>query len=425
MWQKNGSGWACPAARRSPSPKSNMTVVVNRGSIRRRSAVSLGLGLLVAVCGLAGCGSGDRGNAAGVVPPPKTSPQAETDTADDGGAAGDAQPTAPTSSHPIDQTEEGALYRQAVAALDAGDVAGAMAARLRLEGHPQYGVLAEAVDAIALVKKGEYEEAMRAAERLSRIPALQSESYMIAGEVFHGQGNWKQAIGAFHGALKLHPELTRAHRWLGAIYHDTGAMQLATDHLRKAAELDPSDYRSRRLCGLIQYEYQKYDEAVDDYQQALKRSPPQRVATEIRLELADSLRELRRVDEALATLAECKDSAEVAVMRATCYETGGKLDEALREARRAVELAPQNAKGNYVLGKVYLSLRRAEDAIAPLRFAVDADPTNHEPRFLLGRALLQTGHTAEGKARTGAVDGVERDLPAASRLAHPSHRETP
>ncbi len=274
-----------------------------------------------------------------------------------------------------------------------------MAFRHRLEGHPQFGVLAEAVDALALVKQGKYDEAMRAAEQLSKIPALRAESLMIAGEAFHGQGKWREAIGAFQRAAALQPDLVRAHRWLGAIYYDTGAMQLATDELRRVADLDPSDCHSLRLCGLIQYEYQKYDQAVKDYERALKRSPPTEMEIEIRIELADSLQELRKVDEALATLAECVDTVDVLTQRATCYETGGKIDTALEQAQRAVKLAPRHPKANLVLGRLYLAERRPKDAIAPLQIAVDVDPTNHEPRFLLGRAMIQTGRVDEGKAQ--------------------------
>ena len=305
MWQRNGRRRKFPVAHsgakpgsivrmtnsRRSGPRRGPSMSWRRMSIRSFHAVSLSFGLLCALCVPAGCGRGDRGDGSSAVPLPNPSAQAESTAT----ASGDRQPVAPASSNPIDQTEEGAVYRQAVAALDVGDVQRALAARRRLEGHPQYSVLAEAVDAIALVKKGEYDEAMRAAERLSKIPAMQAESCTIAGEIFQAQGKWKQAIGAFLGALELHPELTRAHRWLGAIYHDTGAMHLASYHLRKVAELDPTDFRSLRLCGLIQYEYEKYDDAINDYSQALERSPPERMATEIRLELADSLRELRRV----------------------------------------------------------------------------------------------------------------------------------
>ncbi len=274
-----------------------------------------------------------------------------------------------------------------------------MALRQRLEGHSQYGVLAEAVDALALVKQGKYDEAMRAAEQLSKIPALRAESLMIAGEAFHGQGKWREAIGAFQRAVALQPDLVRAHRWLGAIYFDTGAMQLATDELRRVAELDASDCHSLRLCGLIQYEYQKYDQAVKDYRRALKRSPPKQMESEIRIKLADSLQELRKVGEALAALAECDDTADVLTQRAICYETGGKIDAALEQAQHAIKLAPRHPKANLALGRLYLAQRRPKDAIGPLQIAVDVDPANHEPRFFLGRAMIQMDRVDEGKAQ--------------------------
>jgi tetratricopeptide (TPR) repeat protein len=280
-----------------------------------------------------------------------------------------------------------------------------VALRRTLEGHPQYGALAEAIDALGLAKSGKLEDALRAAEQLSRIPAMQAESLLIAGEVFQTQGNWSQALGAFHRALELHPNNVRAHRWLGALYYDLGAMQLATVHLGKVAELDPTDYRALRLCGLIRYDYEQFAESADDYRRALERSPPGPVADEIRLGLAAALRQQHRVDEAFAALESCPESVAVLTERAMCFEAAGQVDKALDLARRAVDQAPHDAQANLILGRLHLSLHHAADAVGPLRIALAGDPTDHKRHYLLGRALLQAGETEEGQAE------LERSAP--------------
>ncbi len=391
MWPRDCRRTARPAV---PGGAPTQRAAAITGCRPRRAAgwstVSWGLALSCALCGSGGCDSRDQQESASTTSVPTASDPAGPQ----GTGEHDASP--PAFVHPIDQVPEGAIYRRAVTALDAGDVVGALAARRLLENHPRYVVLAEAVDALALVKKKEYDAALRAAENLSKIPALQAESYMIAGEVFHAQGKWQDALGAFHGALKLHPDLMRAHRWLGAIYYDMGAMHLAIEHLRKVAELDATDYRSPRLCGLIQHDYQQYGEAVDSYTRALERSPPEPVATEIRLGLADSLRELRRVEEALATLGACQDSAKVRSAQAACYETSGKLDEALKQALGAVELAPRDPGANHVLGRLYLSARRPADAVGPLQIACGCRPL--QPRTPLP---ARPGTVADRAGRRG------------------------
>lgn len=364
---------------------------------------------------LLGCDGSGSVEPSGSKPPERTagseptSPSPEASSADEHGdetseesVVGSDRSSPPDqlstrSQHPIDQLPEGKAFRIALDALDNGDQATAEQVRKRLADHPQYGVLAAAIGANILAKEGSHEQALQAAEEISRVPVMRAEAYMIAGEVFRSQQQWSKAIGAYDAALQSHPENIRAHRWLGVIFHDTGAMRLATDHLRRVADLDHKDFRSLRLSGLIHYDYQSFEEAVDDYRRALQRNPPEPMETEIRIELADSLRELRSIDEALATLEPCDETVEVLTALAKCWETQGETDRAAELARRAVQKDPTDHNANFVLGRLLLSQRMPDEAIAFLQRATDAQPSNHEPRFLLGRALLQAGRDEEGR----------------------------
>jgi len=348
-------------------------------------------------------GSRDRTSApldAGDSKAPPADDPGRVAAADDppGASTADGTAAVPQSSHPIDQTPPGRAYRLALRALDNGDRETAAAIRQRLEGHPQYGVLARAIEANVLAQQGARETALRQAEAISRVPVMRAEAYVIAGRVFHEDGNWTQAIGAYRDALESHPNNVRAHRWLGVIYHDAGAMRLAVEHLRKVAALDPKDFRSLRLAGLIHHDYQNFEEAVVDYYAVLARQPPAGMETEVRVELADSLRELRRIDEALELLAACDDDAAVLTARAACWEAQGELAEAEAAAQQAVKEAPEDPEALFVYGRILLLQREFAAAIEVLQRAVEADPSDHEPRFLLGRALLQSGRTEEGQA---------------------------
>ncbi len=334
-------------------------------------------------------------SATGASSPPAASERSAVSAADSS-RAGSAQ--RPSFIHPIDRLAEGSTYRAAIAALDAGDLVSAEKLRAQLASHPQYGVLADAIAGFALVKQGRPKEAIAVAEQVSKIPVMQAEAYLIAGEAFHSQRLWADAIGAFRGALETHPDHVRAHRWLGAILYDTGAMWEAVKHLRTVADLDAQDYRVLRLSGLIHYDYQQYDEAVEDYRRALQRPLPEPMEIEVRLELADSLRELRKHDEALAVLQACPPSAAVHAMRAVCYESAGEEAKAFASAQRALELEPRHPRANLAAGRLQLARREWTEAVEHLKIAVEADPTAHEPRFLLGRALLQAGQRELGQA---------------------------
>lgn len=334
--------------------------------------------------------------------PPEPKPRQESDPSSarnaERASPQRSQTAAAVASHPIDAMPEGQLYRRAIAALDANRWEQAEQLREQLAKHPQVSILAEAIAALELAKRGKYETALEKASEISRVPVMQAEAYMIASEVFRAQGRWADAIGTLQNALEIHPGHLRAHRWLGAIYYDTGAMKLAVEHLRTVAELDPTDYRALRLAGLIHYDYQQFEEAIRDYRAALQRPMPPDMESEVRIRLADSLREQRNVAEALMVLDDASPSADMFAAEAACHEANGHEQQALQAANRAIEQDPAHPRAHLIAGRILLIRRDGERAIGHLKIAVDADPTDHEPRFLLGRSLLLAGETEAAQA---------------------------
>lgn len=298
---------------------------------------------------------------------------------------------------PIDLLPEGKRYRRALQAIDNGDFAFAAEQQRDLADHPTYGVLAQAIEAATLARRGKYPAAMRITEQISTVPIMQPESYMIAGDVFRGQGRWRDAIGCLQNAVTQNPGLARAHRWLGVVYYDLGAMQQATDHLRLAADADSSDFGVLRLAARIHSEYQNFPEVVVDVQRALQRDPPEPIATELRLRMADALRQLRRCDEAIAAIADCPDSADLWACRAQCWETAGDSERAMAACEQALLTDPQQRTAHLVLGRLQLAQRDAGSAIQHLQRAVELQPSDHEATYLLGRGLILAGQETQGK----------------------------
>lgn len=300
--------------------------------------------------------------------------------------------------HPLDQVPQGLLYRRAITAIDEGRLEEADRVRQQLKDHPQFSVLSDAIAGFLLAKAGRSEAAISIAESISRVPVMRVESYLLAGQAFHIQGDWSAAIQAFRGAVSEYKDCVRAHRWLGAILYDTGAMWEAVEHLRTVSRLDRLDTRSLRLAGLIHHDYQQYEEAVRDYRQLLNRSPEAVLAREVRIELANALRELRRYADALDTLAALPDDATVLAARGACHEAAGDIDLAMQVASQAIGLDPRHAHANLIVGRIDHANRRWSEAVERLRIAVEVDPSGHESRFLLGRCLLQAGQTSAGEA---------------------------
>lgn len=81
-----------------------------------------------------------------------------------------------------------------------------------------------------------------------------------------------------------------------------------------------------------------------------------------------------------------------------CLRPMGRLDEALFEARRVVELDPLSARYNTALGYVYAARGQHDLAIAHYRHAMDLDPGMYLPHYALALAYGHMGRLEETTA---------------------------
>ena len=313
---------------------------------------------------------------------------------------------APTSAsvdgiHPIDQVPQGKRYRQASAAVDRSDFDEAERIGSELAADSQYNVLSSAVQGLILVKKGNLEQALRVAEEISTVPVMQSEAYVIAGQVFQRQNRLNEALDAFQNALKLNPQHLRANLWLGAIYYDTGAMRLATNHLRKAAELEPGEVNSLLLSAKIFKEYEQFDEAIRDYRELLTRSLKNDVKLFVRINLTECLIALRDLPAARITIQDCMDSPRVLATRSAIEELAGDNSAALKLAQSVLNQLPSDRATGLIAGRILLVQRDWNQALPLLERLTKSLPYDHEPRLLYGRALVGSGDTVRGESEIG------------------------
>ena len=76
----------------------------------------------------------------------------------------------------------------------------------------------------------------------------------------------------------------------------------------------------------------------------------------------------------------------------------GRLDESLREMRRAHELDPLSRQIGAELGWVYYLMRRSDEAAAQIRQTLDLDPNYAQGHFRLGLVQIQQHHFPEAIA---------------------------
>ncbi|MFI5089317.1 MAG: adenylate/guanylate cyclase domain-containing protein [Terriglobales bacterium] len=231
--------------------------------------------------------------------------------------------------------------------------------------------------------------------RKTAMPSAQgtnAEAYnaYLQGEYFlkrHGKENLEKAIGYYEQTIKLDPGYAPA--WVGLAaarsdQADRGYLPVEEGYreAREAAEralaLDANLAAAHAAMGGIKMSYD-WDWAGADasYQQALALEP---------------------------------GNAKFVRNAAVLAKTMGRLDEALAQDRRAVELDPLSVPAHSTLGLAAYYAGRREEAAAALKKAMELNPEFPNSHALLGQVYLAQAHPQEALAE------MEREPEPAIRL---------
>jgi TolB-like protein/Tfp pilus assembly protein PilF len=178
------------------------------------------------------------------------------------------------------------------------------------------------------------------------------------------------ALRAAEQAIARGPNLPEAHVALGLVNATyLWDWQAAERHYRRALELNPSSSAARQWYGEFLAEMGRIDEAI-------------------------SVLEPARRDDPL--------SAAIVATKSFAYGLGGRFDEAIVEAKLALELHPGYAMALIRLAVAYGCKGMSARAVKTMRKAAAAAPGLHDCTSLLGYMLARAGD------REGALKELER-----------------
>jgi len=226
-------------------------------------------------------------------------------------------------------------------------------------------VLGRYAYAVACMEAGLHNAAL---EGLRALPDALTTNPAILTMMFEAMAHAVPAPEREAAARQLvadHPAETDAWLGLDRVFESLGDLEGRQEALSKAIELAPDQPRVWRRQALFFDAQEDFDQAVAAYRRLLELMPNDVVA-------ANNL--------AYALLM-----------------SGGNLDEALAQARSAVEQRPANPSFLHTLGLVLLRKGELEQSHRNLKLAVELRPGN--PTFLLdfGQVLVARGDVAEGK----------------------------
>ncbi|HTW85234.1 MAG TPA: tetratricopeptide repeat-containing glycosyltransferase family protein [Candidatus Sulfotelmatobacter sp.] len=217
------------------------------------------------------------------------------------------------------------------------------------------------------------------------------------GYVLEALGRTREAGEAYEplAAAGDGPALAR----LGRLRSVQGRLDEAAAYLSRAAAAAPDDLGLTRDLGIVENLRGHFTDSV----RLLESVAPHPAAdAQTWSALADSLRALRRHDEAEAAVDEAlrRDLGllHARIVRGQLAYDRGDFERAWTAFVRAAELAPQDAEPELNLGVLAHGLGRLDEALEHLRRAVALAPDNPLAHFDLGMTLLLGGDFPAGFA---------------------------
>lgn len=195
------------------------------------------------------------------------------------------------------------------------------------------------------------------------------------GLALHKAEQLTQALAAYEQAVRLDPTQAVYHYNLALVYRRYGRFAEALREVQTAESLDPQDADFPQLHGRIQADLQQYTQAAAALERAIAIAPTNaslhHELFQVRLEQGDVVAAFA----ALATAVEQNpNNAAYRLRLARLLHMADLLDDARREAEKAVQLAPDAHEAHNVLGMVLFSLQEYRDALRAQERALALKP---------------------------------------------------
>jgi Tfp pilus assembly protein PilF len=207
------------------------------------------------------------------------------------------------------------------------------------------------------------------------------------GLYFLNQNNVDEATKYFVKALSLDTRYYLAWNALGLAHSSKGRFDESVKAYQKCLEINPQFTEARNNLGTVYQEMKLFDKAENEFKSAL-------------LDLGYQNRELPYYN-----------LARLDVLR-------GRLDEALDNVQKAIQIKPRLAMAHDLRGLIYEKLNSLGQAIASYEAAVKIVPEEIPFNFHLAVAYFKNGDYAKAKEIFVKISGMVADAESRDTIAN-------
>ena len=273
------------------------------------------------------------------------------------------------------------------------------------------------------------------------------------GRIQAARGNTADAVAAMTEALRLSPRLAAAHVVLAQIYLASGRLDEASRSAQDALATQP-DYPEGRLVQARVHLAKRNTAAAEQALNALSAAYPGAAVVHAQIGtlhvLKRDLRAARRAFERAlmlddmspdaleglllldaaekklpgaleriqTRLAKQPDSAALLIIAARTHVAAGDAAAAEQALKQAISAEPSNITAYSLLGQIYISQRRIDEAIGEYAKVSTRNPKSVAPHTLIGMLLQASNRSDEARARYKQALAIDSTAPvAANNLA--------
>jgi protein O-GlcNAc transferase len=272
----------------------------------------------------------------------------------------------------------------------------------------------------AYVDTRRFADAERSArDILDRNPASEPAQFLLAYSYFMRQ-HFQQAGQTLQRLLAQNDKNAEAHKLMGLTLFFYREDPMAERELLTALRYRPNDEDGLYYLGRIYYTQNNFPPAIDAFRRLIALDPAHYKAYD---NLGLCYEATGRNEEAIAAF---RKSQEIAARSDPGYEwpyanlaemliKQNRPDEALPYAQSALNINPQSARNQFLLGKALSRRGRPEAAFDHLRKAAQLDPNYPEPHYLLGQLYEKMGRRDDAQREFAVFEEISRRVPHKKR----------
>ncbi|HUI07108.1 MAG TPA: tetratricopeptide repeat protein [Verrucomicrobiae bacterium] len=204
-----------------------------------------------------------------------------------------------------------------------------------------------------LAEHGKLTEATAEFVAALRVRPNSATAHVNLANALAAQGKFSEAVAEYQAALRINPGSAEAHYNFGVALASQGKIQAALTEFATTRQLQPDHAQARYNLGALLANQGRIAEAIAEYREALRLKPgwalPLRGLAWIRATSPNpAFRNAKEAVQLAVRLGEVTrdQQADALDVLAAAYAEAGRFAEAVRTAKRAIELASMTGQSN-------------------------------------------------------------------------------